>query len=383
MLRMKLAAAVGAVALLGLASAAQASVGGGSGSSAKQSNTLVSASVSPIASMATSSIIAGGISAAIGGAGGFGFVAAPGPEISLIDNVQSAGIAGGQSVLFDLRALKRQQGGSAGSKPMNVGAWLRGSYTGITNTDRGGEFEGGATNVVGAVDYLFQNTKIPVLVGLSGGYEGTDIDTTFNMGTFEGNGFTLSPYIGIRLLPNLLIDMNVGMSWLDYDVSRTVGGTKRTGNFDATRLFYGGNATYNHLVNNWRLSPMVGIIHMREEQDGYTENNGTVVLGNAIDLTRAKAGVEVGYNLGGVNKTLTGVEPFVKLIGEYDIESENAVDLGNGVMSSAEEYGAVAGGGINLKLGETVSGTLDGTYNSIGRGNVETWTVGGRLAVRF
>ncbi|MGE4220955.1 MAG: autotransporter outer membrane beta-barrel domain-containing protein, partial [Alphaproteobacteria bacterium] len=367
-------AAVGAVLTLGFASAAQASIGSGGGSGATTSNTLVSVSVSPIASVQTTSILAGNITGSLGGGfggGGFGggagpISAAPGPQTSLIDNVQSTGIAGGQSVLFDLRALKQQQGGSAGSKPMNMNAWLRGAYTSITNTDRGGEFEGGATNVVGGVDYLFQNTKIPVLVGLSGGYENTDIDTTFNTGTFEGNGFTLAPYIGLRLLPNLLIDMNVGMSWIDYDVSRTVGGSKRTGSFDATRLFYGANATYNHFANNWRLSPTVGIIHMREEQDGYTENNGTAVLGSAIDLTRAKAGVEVGYNLGGVNKTLTGIEPFVKMIGEYDIESEDGVDLGNGVTSSDEKYGAVAGGGVNLKLGEMVSGTLDGSYNSIG-----------------
>jgi len=414
MLRMKFAAAVGAVALLGFASGASASVGGGSGNSASQSNTLVGNQASAGASSATVSLISGGGGSALtgafggggglgggfggggggggtggggggtgaGGGGGGGLGGGIGPQ-SLIDNNTVVGLAGGQTALFDLRELKRQQGGSAGSKPLNVGAWLRGAYTVIDGNDRGGEFEGSAVNLVGGVDYLFQNLKMPVVVGLSGGYEKLDIDTTFNTGTYEGNGFTLAPYVAIMPMRNLIVDFSGGMTWLDYDVSRTVAGAKRTGSFDATRAFFGGNATYNHYAGAWRLSPTMGILSMREEQDGYTESNGTVVPGSAIDLTRASGGLEVGYNLGGMNQTLTGVEPFVKLIGEYDIVNEDAIDLGNGVMSSATDYGAVAGGGVNLNLGQSVSGAVEGSYNTIGRGELQTWTVGGRLRVRF
>ena len=402
MLRMKLVAAVGAIALLGFASGASASVGGGGGDSASQSNTLVGTQASAGASSATISLISGGGGSALsggfgggggGGGGGFGGggggtggggvgPGGTGPQ-SLIDNNTMVGLAGGQTALFDLRELKRQQGGSAGSKPLNVGAWLRGAYTVIDGNDRGGEFEGSAVNLVAGVDYLFQNTRMPIVVGLSGGYEKLDIDTTFNTGTYEGNGFTLAPYVAIMPMRNFIVDFSGGMTWLDYDVSRTVAAAKRTGSFDATRAFFGGNATYNHYAGAWRLSPTMGILSMREEQDGYTESNGTVVPGSAIDLTRASGGLEVGYNLGGMNQTLTGVEPFVKLIGEYDIVNEDAIDLGNGVMSSAEDYGAVAGGGVNLNLGQSVSGAVEGTYNTIGRGELQTWTVGGRLRVRF
>ncbi|MGE4220954.1 MAG: autotransporter outer membrane beta-barrel domain-containing protein [Alphaproteobacteria bacterium] len=374
-------------------------MGSGGGDGASTSNNLVGTQTSAGASTATVTLISGGGGSALtgafgggglgggglgGGAGGVtpGGTGGVGPQ-SLIDDNQMAGLVAGQTTLFDLRELKRQQGGSAGSKPMNVGAWLRGAYTGIESTDRGGEFDGNAINLVGGVDYLFQNTKIPVVVGLSGGYEVLDIETKFNTGTYEGNGFTFAPYVAISPMRNFIIDASGGMTWLDYDVSRTVGGSKRTGTFDATRYFLAANATYNHYAGAWRLSPTVGILNMREEQDGYTENNGTVVQGNAIDLTRASGGLEVGYNLGGMNQTLTGIEPFVKLVGEWDIDHEKSVDLGNGVKSSAEDFGAVAGGGVNLNLGQSVSGALEGTYNTIGRGNLETWTVGGRVRVKF
>jgi len=167
---MKLKLLLTAILALGFAGTAQAtSVSEDQG----EANTLVTAAATPAASSATASIIASGVASAISPGGGF-----PPPAINV-------------STFLDTRS---QSGVAAGGSQKKAGAWVQGGYTTIESTDLGGEFEGDVYNLVAGLDYKVNKNAV---VGLSLAYEDVDVDTTFNSGTFKGDGFTIAPYAGI------------------------------------------------------------------------------------------------------------------------------------------------------------------------------------------
>lgn len=358
--------------VLGLSAAnAMASSASDSGGAAVN---LVSQTTTGTAASQSASLIAGSFSPGGGGGGGTGIGVT-------MNNVNDPREAKGRIQYFNLREM---QGRSAGGKALRFNMWLNGAYTGIKKTDAGGEFEGGVANVVGGVDYKLTKN---FLIGIAGGYENVDIDTTFNNGTFDGNGYTIAGYMGYAKQlsggPVLAWDFSGGYTAVDYDVSRTVAGI--TGSFDADRWFLSSNLTATFRAKNkkLRMSPKIGLLYLEESQDSYTESNGTPVGSALIALGRFTGGAEVGYQLNVGKPMLRSIEPFAKAYVEWDWEHEKGVDLGGGRTSAADDYGFVAGGGVNLNFNDRLSGRVEGSANALGRDELDIWTVSGKINYRF
>lgn len=327
------------------------------------SNTLVTSAAAPVAASQAAGIIAGAIGGSVGGAP---------PVVSGFGD----GLLAAKTPYFSLRDALRQTGESAGAKDYKFNIWGNGGYTSIERTDTGGELDGRVINGVVGLDYLFQKN---VVAGLAVGYEDTDVDTTFNSGTFKGSGYTVAPYVGFAVSDKLTLDASFGYSWVEYDTTTGAQFGGATSSFDATRYFIAANATGRYMFQNnkLRLSPKVGILYLSEDQDAFTTSAGAAVAENTISLGRATVGAELGYRVQPM------IEPYLKAAVEYDWEHEDAVDLGNGNFSSDDEVGAVAGGGINLFLTDRLTGRIEGTMNSLGRDNLEVWSVTGKLNYRF
>ena len=341
-----------AVAIVALVGAPAVSYATSVSTSQGTANNFVAQKSSATASAQSGAIVAGNVGSALGGGGGSG------PPVL------------GQTDYFNLRDLVGKS--AAGERPLPFNAWVSGGYTGIDAKDRGGEFDGRVINVVGGVDYKFTDRFI---VGGSVGYENLDIDTTFNRGTFKGDGWGFGPYLGFKLSDQWRISGLFNYSLLNYDV--TNGNARTSGTFDATRWTTAANLSGDYKFNKWLFGPTAGVLYMQETQENYRDSANAAVDGGVIHLGRASAGGTLGYDFG-------RVKPYAKLLGEYDFRHEAAVNLGNGVTASNDRLGAVVGGGVNFALvPNRVGGGIEATYNTLGRENLDVYTVKGRLAVKF
>lgn len=271
---------------------------------------------------------------------------------------------------------REQLGASAGSSAQRFGVWVNGGYTILDNDESGGEYDGDIATVAGGVD--FQVTD-QALVGVAVGYEFMEIDTTFNLGTYEGEGVTVAPYLGYKFNDHVGLDVFAGYSWLSYDISRTIGGTV-TGETDAERVFAGGNLTGYlrrgiHGVENLRVSPMLGLLWVSEDQDAYVDSTGAAVSSNTSEIGRSRFGGEVGYTIG-------SVEPYVRALGEWDWKTGDSVDLGNGRFSNVDDFGAELGVGMNMDFGNGLSGTVEGKTSQF-RADFESYSVSGEIRYAF
>ncbi len=266
----------------------------------------------------------------------------------------------------------RQLGVAAGGAPKGLGLWVQGGYTSMDGDDTGGEFDGNVINFLAGVDYKVRPTMV---VGVAIGYEDLDIDTSFNNGTFEGEGYGITPYFGVALNDRWSLQMLAGWTTVEYDTTSNFGAITST--FDADRLY--GSATVSgsfKVTNNIHIAPKASVLYLTEDQDGFTDSAGNVSAGSTIDLGRLSAGGTISYLAGKVT-------PFVRILGEYDFVKEDGVALGNGNFSSDDKAGLNATLGLNLNMGNGWSGNVEGTAATLLRENLDVYTVSGRVRYQW
>jgi outer membrane autotransporter protein len=316
----------------------------------------VTAIVAPIASSQTASLIAGGISNAIGGGFGGGFV-------------DSGNRAPNQTTYLDSRDTGRNAG--AADKPFGV--WIQGAYSSIENGQVGAGADGSAVNLVSGFDYKLNDRLV---IGVAGIYETVDIDTSAltGRGNVQSDGFGLSPYIGYQLTPRWTASVNASYNWLNYDLTRA--NNTISGSYDATRWTVNAALNGAYSSGNIRLMPQIGVLYLEEEADAFTESNGQVNASNTVKLGRLSAGGKVGYATG-------TMMPYFKLIGEYDFEHPDALAIGNGTFTNDDDVGGKIGLGVDFFSAGPFSGNIEGSYDSLGRTDLDVWTISGRLRMRF
>ncbi len=335
-----------------------------SGSGQSQAVTAIAA---PIASAQTASLISGAIGGALSGGIGGGFSPGGGGGTPG-GGFAPAGNPGTTSYLNS-----RDTGRNAGAADKPFGVWLQGAYSSIDNSQLGAAADGSAINTVLGLDYKVTDRLV---IGMGGIYENVDVDTnTLNgRGSVQSKGFGLAPYLGYQLNNQWSVSLSGGYSWLNYDTKRT--NNTISGSYDATRWMVNGALNGNYAVGKIVIMPQVGVLYLEEKADAFTESNAQVNASNTIKLGRLFAGGKVGYAMG----TLM---PYVNLVAEYDFEHPDALAIGNGTFTNSQDFGGKIGLGVNFLAGKTISGTFEGSYDSIGRTDLDVWTVTGRLRMQF
>ncbi len=339
---------------------------------AKAANVMVSSVTSGLSGGQTAGLISTSITNAI-------TPTAPTLTTSLRGGSRTAGIGAPVSMadghlvgsIFSSRAIASGKSAAAGSPAL--GAWVQGAYTWIDNNEAGGKFDGGVFNIVAGVDFKPAALEGSV-VGVAVGWEDVEIETAFNVGTFDGSGITVAPYFGYAFTPNLSADLVLGYSNIDYDNVRTLGG-RVTGNFEGDRFFGAANLNGTFFQDNFRIAPKVGILGLIENQDGYTDSTGAAIGSTTIHLGQANLGAEVGYTID------DGVEPFVSAKVAWDFNRNSPIMLTTGRMASDEEVSGTFGIGVNLTRGN-FSGQLKGETNQF-KNEISTWSVMGRIRADF
>lgn len=248
-----------------------------------------------------------------------------------------------------------EEGKAAGNGSQKLGVWVNMTGSRFDYDKANSKFDGNLISGMVGADYRLTDKFI---AGVGLGYERTDIDTDFNTGTEEAEGFTVAPY-AVYLIDNVFsVNASFGYSQLEYDLTRTEQNDRNIvmGNTESDRWFGSLNANGNWAMDNWMLGASLGTMYVEEDKDGFTETgSGALTVGSVkTEIGRASVGANVGYE---VSK---GVTPYVKTKYSYDYEDggsddQNTIDAGLGLRVNKG----------NISAGIEASGTQKGDYQSL------------------
>jgi outer membrane autotransporter protein len=263
-------------------------------------------------------------------------------------------------------------GMAAGGGDGRLGVWVSGNWTQIEDELSSTAYDGDLYSALVGADYQFNDR---FLGGIALGYESADIDTKFNTGSIEADGFTIAPYAGYVLNRYLTVDVAGGYTFADYDLSRTTAGGIVTGSTEGDRWFVGGNLNAYYAVNRVTLGGRVGYLYTKENQDAFTESNSTANSENDISIGQFRVGGTVGYQLG-------KVEPYVTGTYVYDAQQEKIVVSAAQAAPKNDRSGIDVGGGIRFALSDRVTGGFEGTTH-VGRDDYDSTSLTGNLRIKF
>lgn len=226
-------------------------------------------------------------------------------------------LLGNKSVMFD-----NNMGRAAGDSLEGVGAWGSYSYMDFENDSVGAAYDGDRQGIMAGMDFKPADNMV---VGVSLGFETTDIDTAFNSGGVDSDGYTIAPYFGMLIDDHWSFDSLAGYTAVDTDQSRTTAGSRVTSGTDSDRWFASANLTYAvPFSDTFYIEGRGGIMSANEEQDGYIESDGTVRASTRVAVTQLSLGGSVSY-LGYEN-----MFPYVGLTYNYDASRNDAALVGAG-----------------------------------------------------
>ena len=173
-------------------------------------------------------------------------------------------------------------------------------------------YEATLNNFVIGADTLFTDR---FLFGMFAGYESLDVDTTFNGGGQDVEGFTAGTYFAYLLNDTFSVDMALGYTYLNTDQDRidpdpAAGAATIRADFIADRQFVVLNFNAVHYIGDVLIGGRVGYQYAREEQDGYTESGGRsfrVVGDRGLTLGQAYVGGDIAYGVGDFEPYAHGV----------------------------------------------------------------------------
>ena len=304
-----------------------------------------------------SAMTVGGIGARIGG-----FLS---PQL-----LNAQGVDPDRASLFALGNIGT--GMSAGGGDGRLGIWVSGAWSSIDNDLVSTAYDGNLYSALFGADYQMNDR---FLAGIALGYESSDIDTTFNTGHSESDGFTIAPYAGYVLNRYFTVDVSGGFTFVDYDTRRTASGSSVSGRTESTRWFIAGNVNAYYAIDRITLGGKMGYSYTRENMDGFTESNSTTYTDRDYTIGQFRLGGTVGYQLG-------KVEPYLLTTYVYDAQmTEVAVGAGQASPKN-DRSGFDVGGGINFMLSDRVIGGFEGSTH-VGRENFDSTTLSGNLRIKF
>lgn len=279
---------------------------------------------------------------------------------------------GEEQEYFSLDSRSGSIGRSAGGNLGGWGFWLsysRSTFDADLPINSGvqpiASYDATQNSALFGADRLFGDRWV---LGLAVGLEDSNIDTAYNGGDNESDGYTIAPYAAFLINNVFSIDATAGYTDLSYDTRRidNISGGTISADFDADRWFAAANLNARVQHNKWLFGGRIGILYTEETQDGYTEtgpNTARTIAERKIDLTQLVVGVNAGYSFG-------RFEPFVSLYYLNDLSRDDGVGAGGlpanvGDTQPEDDDEFQAGMGFRY-FGDVLSASLEWN-NTIGR----------------
>ena len=240
----------------------------------------------------------------------------------IANNITGA-FTGGSANRF---ALTGPTGAAAAPGGQKWNAWVAYSQSkvGYTPMQANGTVDVG---VVG-VDYALSNN---VILGVALAGDRTRISTGFNGGSLNGNGYTISPYIGVALSRSLTLDATLGTGRTKQDLNVGAG---VTGSLTNRRTVGSIGLSYRHQGGgNWQFTGRGALLAVEDRLGAFTLSNGGLVSDGTVNVTQMRLSGQAGYKMGAVT-------PYVGLTYVYDIHRTNIQPFAGQLQTPANDRDA-------------------------------------------
>jgi hypothetical protein len=261
-----------------------------------------------------------------------------------------------------------QETGAAASGQSRWSVWGSGAYTRNAFTFQPLDSSGRSSNGSVGGDYQFNN-GVTLGAALSG--DRTRINTKFNNGFTNTDGYTFAPYIAVPFGNNWLFDASLGVGKGDVDIrDNAVTGTtsdKRT--FGSLQLSYATN------IGQWQVTGKGGLISTSNRLRSFTLSNGLVAPASTNKADQLRIGAQASY--AGAGQFV----PYVGLTYMYDASRSTIAPVGGATPANDRDAFQLVGG-LNYNGTGPVSGGLQFT-SELSRKQVRNNALIGNLSVRF
>jgi hypothetical protein len=226
----------------------------------------------------------------------------------------------------------------------------------------------GHVNVfLAGVDYTLDNN---VVLGVAAAYDDTSINLYSSNGSLSGNGWTVSPYIGVPINKNLAFDATIGYGRTNLDTVVNGASGSDTNNRTVGAL----GLTYRTTIDAWTLTGRGALLSVHDKLGAYTLTNGTLVPDGTVNVTQARLLGQAGYTFGAFT-------PYLSVAFVYDINRPDQQPV-NGLAAANDRAGWVPAIGVRFKADNSVYGSLQ--YSSEqGRSEVRNNQILFNLGIRF
>jgi autotransporter-like protein len=267
-----------------------------------------------------------------------------------------------------------RRGLNAGGMYSNISVWGSFNYNNLDDDFFNTTYDSDTRSFLVGADIQPQENMV---AGLALGYEDADVDTLFNSGEQERDGFTIAGYFGYLINNNLSIDASAGYTAVEYEQFRMATfadpnfgaavGSKISSEVDADRFFIAGNVNGFWVLNNWMLGANAGLVWGEEDQDNFTESAGGIsagFTGQDFETGLLRIGGNVAYD------NQSGFSPYFGLEYLNEFERED-IRLSPGLLQHKnDEDEFLFTVGIRYFGNQTFSG--DFNFNvSTGRDNID------------
>jgi hypothetical protein len=229
--------------------------------------------------------------------------------------------------------------GPAGMKSL----WLGTTATNFENEFSRTEFDGNSNLLVAGFDYTRGDKYI---FGISVSIEDTNINTDFNLGRQDIGGYSINPYFAYLISDSWSIDLGLGTGSYDTDQTRATGIVNPAppplvtadivnSSFSTDRDFVATNLTYAVPRGNWYLTGWLGWLKATQDQEAFSESDGTSVGSESLDFERWSLGGEAAYDF-------RNSETYLSLIYEKQTD-DNQIEFATGAQPSDDDDSYLVG----------------------------------------
>ena len=227
--------------------------------------------------------------------------------------------------------------GHAGGGDLQKSLWLSSSYTRLENDFSRTRYDGQLNALLVGFDVTRSDRYV---FGISASIESSDIDTDFNLGNQEIDGYSINPYFAYLISDAWSVDLSLGIGSFDTEQFRTIGevnpappplviASRVDSDFSTDRDFLSTNLTWSAPRGRWYLTGWLGYLAATSDQEGYTESDATEVEGQELDFERWSVGGEAAWGRG-------NAETYIGLIYEKDMDV-NEVEFPTGEQPANDD----------------------------------------------
>lgn len=194
------------------------------------------------------------------------------------------------------RVAMGETGVSAGDASGKYGLWFSGAFAATESTQVFNEFDGTSRTATLGLDYKPSSNLV---VGVSIFAEGAKLDTDYNQGEVDRDGYSVVPYAAYDFGQGTTVDALVGVTYLTGEISRANNAAE--GNFDGYRAMTSLNAHHNYVLGAVLLRGDVGYTYAHEKQGSYTESGTNAHIDDkTTNLSQGRVGGRAGYGFDNV-----------------------------------------------------------------------------------